>query len=653
VKGDVTNSRSHGYICPKGATLPWFHHSPDNILAPRCNGTETDWTTALNDLGDRLTEIRRTSGPDAIAAYQGNGTVNDSCAVRLVQPMLMALGSSQFYSAATVDVAPAMRAREMVIGTGRFDMMPVWVPEDPASRFVLLLGCNPAVSHGYITIMADPVRKVAAFRQRGGRVWVVDPKVTKTTTLADRHLAIRPGSDAILLAWLVKELLEAGVDREDYVCRTTAPDRMRLAAAVQPFTLEITAQATELVAKDLLDLVGEIRAAGRLAVVAGTGITFSANALVAEWLTYVLLIITGSLDREGGMWFNPGWLTQLETFSEWPPLPPEGFIGPGPKSRPDLPRVLGQYPCAALIDEIEAGHIRALILAGGNPLISIPDPDRFMRAAKLLDVLVAIDIVETPLSSVATHVFPATGQLERMDIVVETRAMLAPSVVSPIAKRRPMWWILSEIARRAGGGDLLSGFDLETATDETILRDIAKNGRDGVDALFAAGPDGLAPPPLYGWVRNKVHTDGRWRIVPPGLAERLPLLYQEAVRAPTTKLQLVAGRLPGRVNGTQYVPPAKSRELPKLHIHPDDAEKFQIREDDHVQVDSGTGQLTASVLLDERMRVGTVWIPHGWSEVNVCRLTSSVGDIDPLTAQPRMSAIPVDISCVRKQSQAC
>ena len=230
-------------------------------------------------------------------------------------------------------------------------------------------------------------------------------------------------------------------------------------------------------------------------MVAGTGITFGEHALLTEWLRWVLLIVTGSLDRRGGMWFNPGWMYPLERQAQWAHSPPEGLLGPGPKSRPDLPSVFGQRPAIAIVDEIEAGNLKALLVCGSSPLTAFPDPARTEAALRSLEVLVSIDVVHTPLTGMATHVFPSVGQMERADVVAEVSTSYAAAVVPPGAERRPMWWMLRELGRRLGV-DVLEGVDEAAASDDQVIRHLAKYSRDGGDALIAAGsagPDAATP----------------------------------------------------------------------------------------------------------------------------------------------------------------
>jgi anaerobic selenocysteine-containing dehydrogenase len=645
VKGDDENPRTHGYICPKGHSLGYFHHRPDRLDFPTVRGQRAGWPEALDDLAGRLKGLIAQHGPDSVGVYQGTGAVSDTIGLPLIERFIRKIGSSQFHTAATVDVAPAFRAADMVCGT--FYLFPVWLPEDEENRLALYLGSNPAVSNGYLTMLPDPQRRIRAFRRRGGQLWVIDPKRSQTAALADRHLPIRPGSDPVLLAWLIRELLSAGGDPDDYAALTGAAERACLATALEPFTLARTCAATDLSEESLLELLAAIRAAGRIAVVAGTGITFGRDALLTEWLRWVLLIVTGSLDRRGGMWFNPGWTYPLERQAQWQHSPPEGLVGPGPKARPELPSVFGQRPAIAIVDEIEAGNLRALFVCGSNPLTAFPDPERTRKALASLEVLVCVDVVATPLTALASHVFPSVGQLERADVVAEVSTSYAAAVVPAVAERRPMWWMLWELGKRLGI-EVLEGAQAESWSDDQVIRHLTAHSRDGSDALFAAGSAGLTPPRLYGWVREKALPGGRWRLTPPGMLERLTELAGSlscmADGIPAGTLLLVSGRQLSRTNSTDYVSREVSRDLPQVCVNPDDAAPRGLGSGDCARVTSDFGILDADVRLDTRLRRGVISISHGWHQANVSRLTSSQEKVDPLTAHPQMTALRVSLS---------
>ena len=146
----------------------------------------------------------------------------------------------------------------------------------------------------------------------------------------------------------------------------------------------------------------------------GTGVTMSRDGVLAEWLRWVVLIASGSLDRAARHALPPRASSTGSGAGRRAAAPRR----PAPASRPELPRVVGQIPAVALVDEIEAGNIRALFVTGGNPLTAFPQPARLRAALRTLDVLAVVDVAENPLTALATHVLPATGQLERADITL-------------------------------------------------------------------------------------------------------------------------------------------------------------------------------------------------------------------------------------------
>src|SRR5262249_10935596 len=202
--------------------------------------------------------------------------------------------------------------------------------------------------------------------------------------------------------------------------------------------------------------------------------------------------IRGSADRPGGMRVNPGYLFPLEG-RRFRPAPPEGSFDGSPPSRPDLPRWAGQYPCAALVDEIEAGNLRALLVLGGNPLTAFPNPDRTARAFSSLAVLAVAALPAHELVALATHVLPATSQLERADLpmiegpALSTGTQYTDAVAAPVAERKPVWWMLVQVGRRLGL-DLLDGLEPDECDDRALLARVADAGRGDAATVFAPGP---------------------------------------------------------------------------------------------------------------------------------------------------------------------
>lgn len=642
-RGDREHPISRGYLCPKGRSAGEFHHHPDRLDSPTVDGGQSTWDATLDDLATRMTSIMASDGPEAIGYYTASGGAYDSAGRSTIGAFFRKLGSSQRYSAVTVDCAPAIRATQIV--TGHAEITPEFHPDEQAPRLFLTIGSNPVVSHSQMgMILGDPVRWFRGYQQQGGEIWVVDPRHTETARFADHYMPIRPGTDAYLLAYLARELLQEGADRDEMERYVAPQDVARLREELAPFELALVAQRTGLDPEQVTGLLASIRRRGKVAITLGTGLNFTPGALVTQLLRWVIIVITGSVDREGGMWVNAGWYDPLEKREAWEPMtvPPKT-----PLSRPDLPKWLGEVPCGAMVDEIESGNLKALFINGGSPLTAFPEPDRMLAALRSLDVLAVIDVMSNELTEIATHVLPVAAMFERTDMVGGWSQHMgyAPQVVPTGADRRKTWWMLAQLGRRLGI-DVLDGIDPDTAGDEDVLKHFAANGRRPPEELIAAGPRGFVLPRSFGWVHDRVLPGGKWQIAPDTLFDRLSALLAPVEER--RRLRLVSGRDLHNHNRMAYgrygFGHLKSEdEVATIGIHSEDASERGLGAGDLVTVKGDEGSVTAKLRIDDTLSLGTLHLTHGWIGRNVCQLTSP--EIDPQTGQPiMMSAIPVEIA---------
>lgn len=641
VTGDPDHPVSQGYACPKGRALPSHHHHPERLDHPLIdtgNGLgRAAWDTVLDDIAERLGDILRTTGPDGVGVYLATASAFDAAGRRTANKLMRALGSRSVYTSTTVDTPCKPLVSELMSG------IPALVPalDHENAEMVLLFGTNPVVSHGHINAFPAPRVRLRQMQRRGAQVWVIDPRRTETAKLADHHLALRPGTDYALLGHAVRELLREGADHA-YLAEH-AEGVEGLAAAVEPFDEATAADITGLAPEEVAGFRDAVRRAGRIAGQTGTGVTMSAAANVSEWLLWALHVVTGSYDRPGGMWFNPGYLHEFDG-REW--APSDGTPGPGPPSRPELPQRWGEIPCAAMADEIESGNLRALVVAGGNPMTSIPDAERLGRAFRKLDALVVADVVPTDTTRLATHVLPCTGQLERADVPHTTDQFYCvvgsnytPAIVPPTAERKPMWWPFAKIAEALGHDVLPAGLDADHCTDDDVLRPIADRSRSDFDTLRSADNAVVSEQAVFGWVHDKVLPEGRWRVAPDALVDQLGTL-----RSPDA-LVLIPRRQLRHLNSQLREPELTEGrdDLPQVLIHPRDAQERAIDHDDDVEVRSPTGAVSGRACVTDDIRRGALSVPHGFGDPNACALTSDTRDVDPLTGMALQSGVPVEV----------
>jgi anaerobic selenocysteine-containing dehydrogenase len=659
VRGDESHALSRGYTCPKGRALGEMHHHPDRLDRPEmvvesvtAGGaavrSDVSWDFALDDIEQMVRSVTRDHGADAIGMYLASGSAFDTNGRRAAERFLAQTGSRQKYTATTIDTPCKPLVAELVGGWS--GLTPVWDSE--RSKLLILVGSNPVVSHGHSNAIPDPVRRFRDFRSQGGRIIVLDPRRTETAALADVHLQLAPGSDAVVLGYLVRSLLADDARVEQLRARTTGTDAFL--AAIDRFTPEFAIAQTGLSEAQLQGLLDDVVSAGRISALSGTGSSMNAAANVTEWLLWALHIVTDSYDRPGGMWFNPGYLMQLDTRT-WEPS--DGVPEPGPRSRPELPRRFGEYPCAGLVSEIESGNLRVLFVVGGNPSAALPDRLRTEAALASLDALIVLDVVDTETTRLATHVLPVGDQLERADLTwlldgyqLAVATQYTPAVVPIGADRRPVWKVFAELGERLGLSVLPRGIVPGDATDESLFEPILARSRSDSDTVLSAPHGVVESGAVFGWVTEQVLPDGKWRIAPDALVAQCDEMFATAStsgdgRDPGSLLLIPQRRLRTMNSQMRDVSaPGGRREKPSVVLAPEDAAIRGIATGDLVSVESTFGVTVGPAEVDPSMRSGSVGMPHGWIAPDAASLTSADRFVDPLTGMVLQSGLVVTVT---------
>ena len=644
IRGDDRHALSRGYTCTKGRSLGALHHDDRRLNIPLVKRgshfEESSWVSTLADLADRISSSISENGPDSVAMYLASGSAFDTAGRRAAERFLTMLGSQQKYTATTIDTPSKPLVAEYVGGWS--GLTPIWDHE--SSHLLLLFGSNPVVSHGHSNAMPDPVRRLRDFQKRNGALWVLDPRRTETAVFADRHLQLKPGTDWLVLGWLVRRLLTTHPAAQTLHERTTGSDA--LATAVEGFDDEFVTTSCDLHLEHLEQLHDAILQAGRVSALTGTGVSMSATANISEYLLWALHIVTDSYDQPGGMWFNPGYLMQLDTRA----LPhSDGCPAPGPKSRPQLPRRFGEYPCSALVPEIEAGNITTLLVVGGNPVTALPDAARTIAALQSLATLVVIDILPTETTELATHVLPSVDQLERADLTwlldsfqLAVAAQHTDAVVAPSHERKPMWWMFASLAERLGFNLLPKNVTLDHATDETLLEPLIEKSRHP-ERLKASASLAVASGAVFGWVRTNVLVDAKWNLGADPLLDQLERALLKARSAAVAPLRLLPNRKLRMMNSQfrDITMSAHTTNEPAIHASP--MIVASLGSPETVKMTSEHGSVTATLHVDEALRDDVVTLTHGWGDTNVCSLTSTDIGVDPLSGMVLQSGIDVSL----------
>ncbi|MGE3589922.1 MAG: molybdopterin-dependent oxidoreductase, partial [Ilumatobacteraceae bacterium] len=412
VQGDEDDVFSSGYICPKAGALGQLHADPDRLHEPhrrdRASGawTGTTWDHALGEIGTRLRSTIHSHGPDSVAVYMGNGLTHGATGALYAPALLRALGSRRIFSSSTLDVMPRWLASGLLYGTSTS----VPVPDVDRCHTLVVIGANPLVSNGSVWTAPNLGNRLRALKRRGGALVVVDPARTRTARLADEHISIRPGTDVLLLLSIAHVLFALDLVDTGHV-PIRAGDLERLRQLLQPFTPSAVAPATGVEVETIQGLAQRIAAAPSAAVYGRLGIHATRWGTLAAWATDVVTVLTGNLDRVGGMMFPK------PAHSRPSPSRPRRFRTGRYRSRVSgYPEVNGELPAVALREEIEddgPDRIRALIVLGANPVLTVPNGRGLRRALSRLDLMVSVDMYAYESSALGDDVLPVASRLER------------------------------------------------------------------------------------------------------------------------------------------------------------------------------------------------------------------------------------------------
>ena len=642
VRADTDHPVSRGYTCPKGRAVGFDHHRADRIEQPmlRRNGqlVAAGWDEVLDDLAPRLQRIIAETGPVGVGSFIGGGGFLDASGFYSLIAFLKTIGTPSAYSDMTIDSVSKSLSGELFAGISGLEPR----ADLARTRMVVFLGTNPVISHTRTIQMHAPTAAMRDMQGRGAELWTIDPRRSETAARSDGFIQPRPGLDYAVLGHAIRELLIDGADRDYLAAHAQGADA--LAAAVSRFTRDYTSKVAGVPAEVLDRFVAAIRRNGRLSVETGTGVTMQRAGNVTGWLALALMAVTGSLDREGGAWVNPGRIMRKDRM-DLPAAPEDGWNRPGPSSRPELRGTSGDFPCAAIPDEIAAGNLRALAVFGGNLEVCLPERARSFAALQDLEVLAVFDINRTRTVDIASHVLPTKGQLERSDMtfVTDTSFPLlvtqyTPAILAPVGARRGFWWILGELGARMGI-DFFPGFDHAGGSDDAFLAYIL--GQFDHDFAELKRERLLTEEPVIGWVQRFVDAKiGGWRLAPRLMTEQLAGLEARESASEPKGFILIPRRQKYHENSKLL----DLRDPPQVMMHPADAQKLGFAEGRMLRVSTASGKVERQLKIDDTLRPGVINVPHGWSDaLNVNNLTSTTREVDPITGMLLFSGLEVAV----------
>jgi anaerobic selenocysteine-containing dehydrogenase len=653
IRGNRDDVWSRGHLCPKGVSLGAVHHDPDRIRSPliKVDGRwqEVSWDAAFRRCTELLTPVIRNYGIGAVTAYTGNPLAHSFSLARYAGVLMGMSGMPVTYSPGTVDQWPKNLSSHLMYG--------LWwnfpVPDIERTDLMVIMGANPAASQGSLLAAPDVMGLINGIRKRG-KVIVIDPVRTLTAAQADEWLPIVPGTDAALLLAVAHTLFD-----EDLVNagpHVDGIDTMRRVAADWP--PERVSAVTGIDEDRIRRLARELAGTGKSVVYGRIGLCNQEFGSLASWLVDVINILTGHFDTPGGAMFPKPAAWSITT----QPLP--GLEGGLPEFGRWHTRVrgakevLGQAPVSCMAEEIATpgeGQLKALITVAGNPVLSTPGGDKLDEVLPMLEAMISIDLWLNETTRHADVILPGLSPLEQPhhdDLILLFAIHSIANYSAPVFDPgdRPHEW---EILIRLTG--LCTGTPAEdvdvAAIDDGFFDYLAfTRGVDGAEIrklydhggpermldltlrtgpfgdqyganpggltldMLKANPNGIDFGPMVPQLPDILGTpDKKIRLAPQYLLDDLPRLAERMER-PAEPLVLVSRRHLRSNNTWLHNVPAlmKGKDRCTLLIHPDDAARCGIADNDIVTVKSEAGEIKVPVEVTDAIKPGVVSMPHGW-----------------------------------------
>ncbi len=405
VKPDKDNPRSEGYVCRKGWSISHYQHHADRLEYPLkrvgSNFERISWDQAIDEIASKLRQLIDTHGPKSLA-YMGGGGQGCHFEAAFAVRLLRALGSQYHYNALAQELTGMFWVQGRVLG--RQYLLPI--PDHDNTDMLVAWGWNGWMSHQ----MPQARRALKKISNDPDKLLVViDPRRTETARLADIHLPIRPGTDALLTKAMISIILDEGLQQTQFI-KEHCSGFQEILPWFKNFDAKKAVEVCELSFDDVAK-VSRLFATRKSSMHPDLGVFMNRHSTVTSYLQAILLGICGRIGVSGGV-VTPGHLMPLGSHSD----------ERSPKTwrtvTSDFPAIMGTFPPNVMPEEILSENperLRAVIVSGSNPLRSYADTTRYEEAFSRLDLLVTIEVAMTETARLSHYVLPAKSAYEKWD----------------------------------------------------------------------------------------------------------------------------------------------------------------------------------------------------------------------------------------------
>jgi anaerobic selenocysteine-containing dehydrogenase len=472
LRGNPAHPVTRGFLCAKVARYLEREYSPDRLLHPlkRTDGkgsgrfTRIGWDEALDEIAHRLKAISEEFGPEAILPYSYAGTMGLLNGSGMDRRFFHRLGASRLDRTICASAG----------GAGLTDALGFRYGIEPEqfrhARLILAWGANILDTNVHLWPF------IVEARRNGAKFYTIDPHRNRTGKLADRHYAIRPGSDAALALAMMHVIVSEGLEDRAFVeNHTLGFDDLK--ERVREWTPRRAAELTGLAAEDIAQLAREYATTRPAAIRLNYGVQRSERGAMAVRTIALLPALTGA-------WRDVGGGVQLSTSQAF-------HLNRTGLERPDLQfasplrretRIVNMSLLGEALTSLDNPPVKALVVYNSNPGAIAPDQNVVRRGLRRDDLFtVVLEQFQTDTAEFADIVLPATTFLEHTDLYCaygHYHLQLARPALKAPGEALPNTEVFRRLARRMGFEDACF-----SDTEDDMMRTVLDSGHPFLDGI--------------------------------------------------------------------------------------------------------------------------------------------------------------------------
>jgi formate dehydrogenase alpha subunit len=625
-------AKGHGGLCVRGRFGFEYLDGQNRLVQPlvRESGrlVEKPWLEAMHSLVDRLTEVKRQHGAEAIAGLVTARCTNEE--LYLFQKLMRtAFGTNQLDSSARYGHMNFVLASKRAVGLGKTHND--W--EDlTKAKAIILIGSNITETNPLTA-----VRIKEAVRVYKAQVVTFDSAVTNMSKLASHPFLITPGTEGAVIDGLVKATIDQDLVDEEAV-RTHSTAFEALNNAVANVSLEQLSAQTGLTVEAFGEIAALFAESPRSILLCAEGIVRRPNGYQNVLKMMDLAWITGKLGRPG---------CGVNTVTEEPNeqgavdmgVAPEFLPGqaryddPGARDRfvkawdASLPPVGSGANLVEILKRCKSGKVKALYILGENPLATLPASMEVRTSLERLELLVVQDPFLTETAQLAHVVLPACTYAEKDGTFtnLEGRVLRVRQAMDPRGESLPDWHIMTALANAMG-----CGWEYQSANDiqSEIMRLLPGYYNLGQPRKATPAPDQYL---ANGYVAE---VKARYQSTPGTGEHRRPFALLMG------QVLMHSGKLSTQASGLIKIAPNTG----KLRMNMRDMERLGLQDGVKVRLTSDRGSLQIAVQSDQSIAPNTCFFPEHFNEPPVKDLMTV--SVDATTGVPSFKLMWVSVEPV-------